>query len=123
MHKYNKYITLWLIASLVVFMAACGGGGSSSSSQPGTLKVSLTDAPNSGFDAVYVTVSKVRVHQSANASENDPGWSEIALTPPKKINLLSLTNCVLEDLGQTPLPAGHYTQLRLVLIPNTGTST
>src|SRR5206468_10684987 len=25
-------------------------------------------------------------------------------------------------LGETPLPAGHYTQLRLVLVPNSGSS-
>ncbi len=121
MHKYKKYITLLFTASLVVFMSGCGGG-SSSGSQQGTLRVSLTDAPAGGFDAVNVTVSKVRVHQSATASENDAGWSEITLIPPKKINLLDLTNGVLEDLGQTPLPAGHYTQLRLVLLMNTGTN-
>ena len=75
-----------------------------------------------GFDAVNVTVSKVRVHQSADATENDSGWSEITLNPARKINLLNLTNGVLDDLGQTSLPAGHYTQLRLVLSANTGTT-
>jgi hypothetical protein len=67
-------------------------------------------------------VTEVRVHQSSVASENDPGWSEITLNPPKKINLLDLSNCVLENLGQTYLPAGHYTQLRLVLAMNKGAS-
>ncbi|UUZ50559.1 DUF4382 domain-containing protein [Massilia sp. B-10] len=38
----------------------------------------------------------------------------------RKINLLNLTNGVLEQLGQTPLPVGHYTQVRLVLDPNSG---
>ncbi len=121
MHNINKYITLLFTALLVVFMSGCGGG-SSSGSQQGTLRVSLTDAPAGGFDAVNVTVSKVRVHQSATASENDPGWSEITLNPAKKINLLDLTNGVLETLGQMPLAAGHYTQLRLVLLMNTATS-
>jgi hypothetical protein len=63
------------------------------------------------------------VHQSATASENDPGWTYITLNPPKKINLLNLSNGILESLGQTPLPAGHYTQLRLVLLMNTGAGT
>ncbi len=120
MHKYKKYITLWFIASLVVFISGCGSG--SSGSQQGTLRISLTDASASGFDAVNVTVSKVRVHQGATASENDAGWSEITLNPARKINLLNLTNGVLASLGQTPLPAGHYTQLRLVLSKNTGTN-
>jgi Domain of unknown function (DUF4382) len=121
MHKYKEYAALLFIALLVVVLSGCGSS-SSSSPQSGTLGVSLTDASVSGFDAVNVTVSKVRVHQSSTASENDSGWSDITLSPARKINLLDLTNGVLESLGQTSLPAGHYTQLRLVLSANTGTT-
>jgi hypothetical protein len=102
-----------------------GGGCSSnsgSSSGSGTLGISLTDAPACGYDEVNVTVSKVRVHQSASATENDAGWIDITLTPARKINLLDLTNGASEELGQTPLTAGHYSQLRLVLASN-GTGT
>lgn len=108
--------------STVVLLAACGGGGGDGApaAGTGTLGVAMTDAPSCGFDAVNVTVNKVRVHQSATANENDAGWADITLTPARKINLLNLTNGALEDLGQTPLTAGHYTQLRLVLDPNTG---
>jgi hypothetical protein len=105
-------------------LVACGGGGSSSTPAPtatmGTLGVSMTDAPACGFDAVNVTVNKVRVHQSSTASDTDSGWTDITLSPAKKINLLNLTNGVLESLGQTTLAPGHYTQLRLVLDANTG---
>lgn len=83
------------------------------------MNVSLTDAAPCGFDQVNVTVAGVRVHESATADENDAAWNEITLDPPQKINLASLTNGVLAWLGQTALPAGHYTQLRLVLAPNT----
>jgi hypothetical protein len=111
----------WLTALLLsALLAGCGGGGDGGGS--GTLGVSLTDSPACGFDEVNVTVSKVRVHQSGGASENAGGWSEITLSPARKINLLDLTNGVLESLGETALPAGHYTQLRLVLDPNTGSS-
>jgi Domain of unknown function (DUF4382) len=65
-----------------------------------------------------VTVVKVRVNQSTTASDNDGGWTDITLNPARKINLLDLANGVLANLGDTPLPAGHYTQLRLVLDPN-----
>ena len=107
-----------LMATLfAVLIAGCGGSGSSSA--PGTLGVSLTDAPACGFDKVYVTVNKVRVHQSSSASDNDSGWTDITLNPARKIDLLGLNNGVLDDLGQTPLAAGHYTQLRLVLDSNT----
>ena len=86
---------------------------------PGTLGVSLTDAPACGYDAVNVTVVKVRVHQSSSAADTDAGWTDITLSPARKINLIGLTNGVLDNLGETPLTAGHYTQLRLVLDPNT----
>lgn len=118
--NYSKSKSLaWLTASLLaVLVTGCGGGGGGGSA-PGTLGVSLTDAPACGFDAVNVTVVKVRAHQSSSASDTDAGWSDITLNPARKINLLNLTNGVLDNLGETPLAAGHYTQLRLVLDPNT----
>ena len=114
----------WFIALLLsALMAGCGGGGDGGDGGgSGTLGVSLTDSPACGFDAVNVTVSKARVHQSSAASEDAGGWSEITLSPPRKINLLDLTNGVAESLGQTALPAGHYTQVRLVLAANNGSS-
>lgn len=114
-------------------LTACGGGsgggvdssGSGSStvngdSDTGTLRLALTDDPACGFDTVFVTIQKVRVHKSSDANDIDGGWSEIVLNPAKKVDLLSLTNGKLEELGQTVLPAGKYTQLRLVLAENNG---
>jgi hypothetical protein len=95
-------------------LAACGGGGGSGDSS-GTLRLALTDAPACGYDTVFVTVEKVRVHASASAGETDPGWSEVVLDPPQRVDLLTLTNGTLLPLGQTALPAGRYTQMRLVL--------
>jgi hypothetical protein len=107
-------------------LVACGGGGGSSGSSPaptptatlGTLTVALTDAPACGFDAVNVTVNKVRVNKSASAGDTDAGWVDVALSPARKIDLLKLTNGVLDQLGTTSLEAGHYSQLRLVLDSN-----
>lgn len=124
----NKHTTLLALATTTLATAAvltaCGGGGGGDSTpipaQLGSLSMAITDAPACGFDAVNVTVQRVRVHQSASAEATDSGWSEITLAPARKINLLNLTNGVLEQLGQTPLPVGHYTQVRLVLDPNAG---
>jgi len=110
----------WLMTSLLVILIGGCGGDSSTASAPGTLGMSLTDSPACGFDEVNVTVRKVRVHKSSSASDTDSGWTDITLNPARKINLLNLTNGVLDNLGQTPLAAGHYTQLRLVLDPNNG---
>jgi len=123
MKKFDSYskskpLTWLMVSLLAVLVAGCSSGNGDSA--PGTLGVSLTDAPACGFNAVNVTVVKVRVHQSSSASNNDAGWTDITLNPARKINLLNLTNGVLDNLGETPLAAGHYTQLRLVLDPNTG---
>ena len=118
-----KAVLPYFAASLIILLAGCGGGGDSNpQAGDSSLSVLLTDAPAGGFAAVNVTINKVRVHQSSSASGNDPGWADITLNPARKINLLNLTNGVLEDLGQTLLPAGHYTQLRLELAANSETN-
>ena len=122
----NHYMSLtWLMGFLLtVFIAGCGSDGGGST-QPGTVGVSMTDAPACGYDEVNVTVSKVRVHQSGSADDKAAGWTDITLDPPRTINLLNLNdptklNFALESLGETSLGAGHYTQLRLVLEDNNG---
>lgn len=106
----------WIAALAAgAMLSACGGGGGAATSDSGTLSVHLTDNPSCGLDHVYVTVKQVRVNASASAGDNDAGWFSVNLATPKRVDLLSLTNGVLEDLGQTPLPAGHYDQVRLVL--------
>lgn len=113
-----------LLAGLVTTLAACGGGGGGVSVLPppapalGSLRVFLTDAPACGFEKVFVTVSKVRVHQSATAEESAAGWVDLNLAAPRRLDLLALTNGALAELGQVALPAGRYQQLRLVLESN-----
>ncbi|MEY4562855.1 MAG: hypothetical protein RLZZ618_2132 [Pseudomonadota bacterium] len=117
-------LSAMLAVAASLTLSACGGGGGGgiggTGSEPGTLRLAMTDAPSCGFDAVNVTIEKLRVHQGADAATGDAGWSEITLSPPRRLDLLSLTNGVLFELGETSLPAGKYTQLRLVLAPNGG---
>lgn len=102
-----------LAAALLV---ACGGGGGGSASGTGTLQMSLTDAPACGYDHVFVDVQKLSIHQSATAQPQDAGWTDINVN--QRIDLLNLTNGVLQTLGQVPLAAGQYQQIRLVLGAN-----
>jgi hypothetical protein len=103
-------------------LTACGGGGGGGAGE-GSLRVALTDAPSCGYDHVYVTVEKVRVHQSGSAGDSEAGWTDLTVSPARRIDLLDLTNGVMEELGTTQLAAGHYSQIRLVLASNTGTGT
>lgn len=113
------------VLGTVAALAACGGGGGgdTSASANGSLRVALTDAPSCGYDHVYVTIEKVRVNQSTSAADEDGGWTDITLSPARRVDLRTLTNGVLEELGTTPLPAGQYSQIRLVLASNSGTGT
>ncbi len=119
MQTLMRSLKMVAAALALAVLAACGGGGSGSAGS-GTLAVALTDAScGIDFDEVNITVNKVRVHRSASVGEGAAGWNDIEIDPPRKINLLTLLNGVLEELGQTALPAGQYTQVRLVLERNT----
>lgn len=117
----NRLMRWFPAVAAAAVAAACGGGGGGGTGGTGTLKVSLTDAPACGYDNVWVTVTKVRVHRSDTAGDGDSGWSEVVVDPAsggRRIDLLELQNGVLADLGQTALPAGRYSQVRLVLADN-----
>jgi len=107
-------------AALLIGLTGCGGGGDGGISGTGVMRLSLTDAPACGYEEVNITVEKVRVHQSTEAEDDESGWSEVVLDQPLRVDLLTLTNGVLAELGETPLPAGRYTQMRLVLADNAG---
>jgi len=100
-------------AGAVVLLASCGSGETT----PGKVRFALTDAPACGFDEVNVSIERIRVHRSADANENALGWTDLRLDPARRIDLLKLGNGVLEELGELPLPAGRFAQLRLVLAP------
>ena len=101
-------------------LTGCGGGGggiSGTGATEGTVIFLITDAPACGYDAVNVTIDKLRVHASSDAADSDAGWYEVPVVP-KRLDLLTLSNGVVQALGQVSLPAGRYTQLRLVLAQN-----
>ena len=110
-----RTVSPWLIGgtAIAATLVACGGGGSSAST--GTLQLAMTDSPGCGYDHVWVTVTKIRVHKSGTATDADSGWQEVIVPSVRKIDLLSLTNGALQELGSLPLPAGRYEQVRLVL--------
>jgi len=98
-----------LLGLLLVAIGGCGSGND------GTLRVMLTDAPTDDLQSVYVVISDIQIHRSADTGDDPAGW--IDLGPPDvamPVDLLALQG-VVENLIATQLTPGHYQQIRLHL--------
>jgi hypothetical protein len=137
---------LWIIALAVAAAAACGGGGSSTDNTAaatpggaggntplGTLRVALTDNPACGYDNVWVTVEKVRVHRDGSAEDGDAAGSTCRCRSSNLCRPLCRPATAAGGLadadqrhagaaGTGSAPGWHYTQLRLVLAENTASN-
>jgi hypothetical protein len=65
------------VVAIVLVLAGCSG--TSSSSQTGLVNTSVSDpptcsAPGGPYSHVFVTVTDVKIHTSANAQTSDSGW-------------------------------------------------
>lgn len=105
-----------IILFLVVLGFGLFAGCSDDSTNPadsgnGRMKIYMVDSPSS-FDSVVVCVSRVEVHSATGDSSS--GWFTIN-DSLRYFDLLLLTNGASVVLGDTSLPAGHYTQIRLIL--------
>ncbi len=82
----------------------------------GTLSILVRDAP-ADFSHVNVTFSEVRVHR-ADAG-NESGWISLTLETAT-IDFMSLGN-LTKVLALDKVPAGKYTQIRIVVASASGT--
>lgn len=117
-----------------IFLMNCGGGGSSNNmSQTATVNLTVSDpapcgAPQGPFEHIFLTITDVKIHQSANAGPNDAGW--VDLTPnlansPQQVDMLGMANnqCFLASLGSTTaLGPGTFQQIRVILLDNSQAS-
>ncbi len=107
-----------LPAALLVAAALIAAGCSKSDDTvgpgdgTGTLRVSLTDAPNQNVEAVNLVITRVEIH---SAGANDAtGWTTVD-TDSTVYNLIALRNGVTTTLALADVPVGNYNQVRLVL--------
>jgi Domain of unknown function (DUF4382) len=127
-----RYVLIVSCGALLVVGVLMGGCGQSTGNQPGFVNLSISDpptcsAPSGPYSHVFVTVTDVQIHTSANAGANDAGF--VDLTPnlknsPRQVDLLAqaTTECFLTMLGsKVQIPAGTYQQIRVFLAPD-GTS-
>jgi hypothetical protein len=102
--KMPKFWALIASCLFIFILAACGA-----EIDTGTLSLGLSDATTAEYNAVYVTIEEVQVH-----NDEDGSWQRVA-SPNKTYNLLELVNGVREQLGITELETAHYTQMRLII--------
>lgn len=108
------------VAFGLVQLSGCGGSGGGGTPATGTLKVALTDAQSDNFLKVVVKVREIRVVPAGNESAADdaPGLPVIAtFADPPSIDVLTL-RFQQQLLGTATVPAGTYSQVRLILEPN-----
>lgn len=126
-------ITMLMFNCVLIWtFVSCGSNSSNTAPgvQTGSAVLSISDppscaSPNGSFKSVFITIRSVQAHTSATATDNSPGWQELAPqlnSQPVQLDLLNLPNsgaCLLQQLGTTTsLPIGDYQQIRLLLVPN-----
>lgn len=114
-------VTMGLLLTVLSIITLTSCGGVDGSASTGTLQVSLTDAVQQNYSSVVIKIKQVKVVQNGNenARNNDRGLPVIAtFDPPRVVDIVKL-RFLQEILGTAVVPAGTYTQVRLILEDNT----
>lgn len=93
------------LLALPLVLAACGDNAFEPS-RAGTMSIMLTDAPGD-FEHAIVTISRVELLGE--------GQTIVLHDQAVTVDLLELQNEVMVLVGETPVPAGDYDELRLVI--------
>jgi hypothetical protein len=107
-----QYLSASAIAAvLAVSTLACSDSPSSPSLTGGNFNLRLRDTPFTDAKAVLVTFSSVRAHRS------DSDWTVVPFISAATARTCDLKKLETSEdiLGSAALPAGHYTQVRLVV--------
>jgi hypothetical protein len=108
-----KSLSAFAVATAVAIgVVACSDAPSSPSSLGGgNFNLQLKDSPFTDAKAVFVTFSSVRVHRT------DSEWTSLtfANSATSRTCDLKKLETATDVLGAASLPAGHYTQVRLVV--------
>ncbi len=106
-----KNLFLGLPVIFILLFYGCSKDNPVSPSGSGEMRMYMVDSP-ANFDAVLINVTEVDVHSAT--SDSNGGWFVLNSTP-HVYDLLSLRNGLSAVLGDTMLPAGQYSQIRLIL--------
>jgi hypothetical protein len=96
--------------TLALTVAACGGGGDGAAQVDAGAVQQLRAAAVCGYQHVYVSIDQVRLRRKVGASGK---WTDVAVAPSRRIDLMASGGGLLEALGVAPLTPGQYTEVRL----------
>ena len=105
-----RFLSASAAAVLLAVAIACGGTPTSAT-QNASLSIVLKDSPFGDARALLVTFSEISAHTSGG------GWTTLAFSggaTSRTCDLKQLTSAQ-DVLGTGPLPAGHYTQIRVTV--------
>ncbi|MBN1757619.1 MAG: DUF4382 domain-containing protein [Chitinispirillaceae bacterium] len=125
-----KRFLITTAATAALLIAGCSSPVQKASDAGGTLRLSLANGDGAaetlakqiqdggnghveGVENVWITIKEVQLHTSGG-NGHDAGWKTVA-TPGQKFDFLELVNGLTAPLDLYALPAGHYTQIRLIL--------
>jgi hypothetical protein len=109
----KKKLLIVLLIPLLALWQCDENNSTETSSGKGSIRMYLVDSPAS-LDAIVICVARVEVHKAGN-DESPGSWTAIN-DSVRYFNLLELQNGASAVLGDTSLPVGLYTQIRLVLL-------
>jgi hypothetical protein len=107
MNSKLKIVSFLGLALISVFVSSCMDDNNGN--QQAHLVVRLTDAPGD-YQEVNIDIQDVQV----NAGDDDSGWKSLDIRKGT-YDLIKLTNGLDTLLGETDLPAGRISQIRLIL--------
>lgn len=113
------YLLVGLLVSVAVALTGCGGSSSDSNAR---VQMLVGDAPLRLVGGSTVTAVNVHIKKVELLREADNDATRVTLfdgsADPAPFDLLSLANTsltTLPKLATTSIPAGHYTQMRIIL--------
>ena len=114
--KVSKNLLL-VIGFSSLFFFSCSNNNDDKGSGMTKFNVYLTDAPGD-YEEVLIDIREVRVHVDNADSTDEGGWQTLENINEGVYNLLDFTNNMDTLLASDELPAGHISQMRLILGDN-----
>ena len=105
-------VILIIFATFLIIRCSSNDNPVVADGDPGRLIVYLSDSPAS-YDSVVVRISRVEVHVSG--TDTTSGSWFVINDSLRNFDLLELRNGASAVLGDTSLPPGNYTQIRLIV--------